>query len=443
MEKMKALKKTGITSEKTDRIRVGKINESNPWENVLTQLRNTAEIINLDKNILKILEKPGRMLTTNFPVTMDDGSIEVFEGYRVQHSTARGPCKGGIRYSLEVNLDEVKALAAWMTYKSAVVNIPYGGAKGGVKVDPFKLSKNELRHLTRRYTYSIINMIGPERDIPAPDVNTNSEVMGWIMDTYSMINGHTELGVVTGKPLELGGSLGRVEATGKGVFLTLEEALKQQNKQCCDGVSIAIQGFGNVGLFFAKNAYERGARIVGVVDAFGGVYDPEGLNIPKLVSYVANHPKRSVEGYPNADTISNKELLKLNVDVLAPCALENQITAANADDINAKLIIEGANGPTTPKADEILTEKGILVVPDILANAGGVTVSYFEWVQGLQSFFWNEKQVNAALKDILLRAYSEVNAMKEKLNLHDLRTAAMSLALERVSQAIKLRGIFP
>ena len=440
---MKALKRTKLNSEKSDRKGIESLNESNPWENVLTQLRTTAEVINLDKNILKILERPGRTLTTNFPVTMDDGSIEVFEGYRVQHNSARGPCKGGIRYSLKVDLDEVKALAAWMTYKSAVVNIPYGGAKGGVRVDPFKLSKNELRHLTRRYTYSIINMIGPERDIPAPDVNTNPEVMGWIMDTYSMINGHTELGVVTGKPLELGGSLGRVEATGKGVFLTLEEALKQQNKQCCDGVSIAVQGFGNVGSYFAKNAYEHGAKIVGIVDAFGGVYDPEGLSIPKLLEYAANHPKRSVEGYPNSDVISNKELLKLNVDVLAPCAMENQITAANADNVNAKLIIEGANGPTTPKADDILTEKGIFVVPDILANAGGVTVSYFEWVQGLQSFFWNEKQVNEALKDILLRAYSEVNNMRKKHNLRDLRTAAMSLAVKRVAQAIKLRGIFP
>ena len=420
-----------------------KLVENNPWHNALTQLYNAAEVINLDKSSLKILERPSTILTTNFPVTLDDGGIEVFTGYRVQHSTARGPCKGGLRFSPDVNLDEVKALAAWMTYKSAVVNIPYGGAKGGVVVDPFKHSRNELKRLTRRFTYSILNLIGPERDIPAPDVNTDPEIMSWIMDTYSMIKGHTELGVVTGKPLEVGGSLGRMEATGRGVFIAMSEALKQRNRQSCKDVSIAVQGFGNVGANFAKIAYEHGAKIIAVTDAFGGVYDPTGLNIPELIEYTAKTPKKSISGYHCPQTITNMELFTLDVDVLAPCALENQINSNNADKVKAKLIVEGANGPTTPVADEILNSNGILVIPDILANAGGVIVSYFEWVQGLQSYFWNEERINAALEDILVKSYTEVNRIKTKYNLKELRTAAMVLAVKRVASAIELRGIFP
>lgn len=419
-----------------------KYNESNPWENALIQLRNTAEIIDLDKNIQKILEKPSKILITTFPVTMDDESIEVFEGYRVQHNATRGPCKGGIRYAPDVNLDEVKALASWMTYKTAIVNIPYGGAKGGVVVDPYKLSMKELERITRRFTYSVLGMIGPSRDIPAPDINTNPEVMGWIMDTYSMITGHTELGVVTGKPLELGGSLGRLEATGRGVHIIMEEAIKQQ-KQSSKNATIAIQGFGNVGSNFAQIAHQNGAKIIALTDAFGGCYDPEGLNIPEILDYVTNHPKRTVKGYPNAEIITNKELLTLDVDILAPCAIQNQITRENADKIEARLIVEGANGPTTPLADSILNEKGIVILPDILANAGGVTVSYFEWVQGLQSFFWDENQVNKALQKILVKAFAEVNQMKEKYNTQDFRTAAMALAVHRVAKAIQLRGIFP
>ncbi|MHA2363485.1 MAG: Glu/Leu/Phe/Val family dehydrogenase [Candidatus Hodarchaeales archaeon] len=423
---------------------INKINlELNPWINSLKQLHNTATAINLDKNILKILEYPERILISNFPVTMDDGSIEIFKGFRVQHNGARGPCKGGLRFAPEVNLDEVKALAALMTYKTAIVNIPYGGAKGGVVVDPFSISSRELQSITRRFTYSMINMIGPEKDIPAPDINTNPQIMSWIMDTYSMLNGHTELGVVTGKPLEIGGSLGRNSATGRGVFITLEEALRRQLKKRCNGIKIALQGFGNVGFNFAKIAFERRAKIIAISDAFGGVYDPNGLDIPDLSNYVSHHPKKSIEGYPSADTISNKELFGLDVDVLAPCALQNQITVNNADNINVKIIIEGANGPTTPTADEILTEKGISVIPDILANAGGVTVSYFEWVQGLQSFFWKEKQVNQALEEILIKAFEEVVQMKLKYHLNDLRTAAMALAVQRVAKAIQLRGIFP
>jgi len=417
-------------------------NELNPWKNALTQLRNTAEVIDLDKNIQKILEKPAKTLITSFPVTLDDESIEVFEGYRVQHNASRGPCKGGIRYAADVNLDEVKALASWMTYKTAIVNIPYGGAKGGVVVDPYKLSMNELKRVTRRFTYSVIDMIGSDKDIPAPDINTTPEIMGWIMDTYSMIRGHTELGIVTGKPLELGGSLGRLEATGRGVHIVMEEALKQQKRSSKD-TTVAIQGFGNVGSNFAQIAYQNSAKIIAITDAFSGCYNPDGLNIPEILDYVASNPNRTVQGYPNAEIITNRELLALDVDILAPCATQNQITRENADEIEAKLIVEGANGPTTPLADSILNEKGVVILPDILANAGGVTVSYFEWVQGLQYFFWDENQVNKALQRILVRAFAEVNQMREKYNLQDFRTAAMALAVHRVAQAIQLRGIFP
>lgn len=417
--------------------------ETNPWQNALIQLNEAAKVINLDNNILKILERPATTLITTFPVTMDDGSIEVFEGYRVQHNMSRGPCKGGIRFSPSVNIDEVKALAAWMTWKTAVTNIPYGGAKGGVVVDPSKLSQSELQRLVRRFTYSIISLIGPNSDIPAPDINTNPEIMAVMMDTYSMIKGHTELGVVTGKPIEVGGSLGRKEATGRGVYITMEEALHQQNKQCCDGVKIAIQGFGNVGSHFARIAYENKAKIIGVTDIFGGVYNPNGLDIPDLISYVENSGKRSVVGYPGADPLPQADIFSLDVDVLAPCALENQITTSNAEIIEASLIVEGANGPTTPRADKILNERGIVVIPDILANAGGVVCSYFEWVQSLQSFFWSDDQVNNALSNILIKSFKEVNLYKSRYNIQDLRTAAMCLAVSRVAKAIKLRGIFP
>lgn len=416
--------------------------ETNPWNNVLTQLRDVAEIIKLDSNILSILEKPDRILITSIPVQMDDGIVKVFEGYRVQHSHHRGPCKGGIRFSPNVNLDEVKALAALMTWKTAVVNIPYGGAKGGVVCDPWSLSSDELRKLTRRFTYSLINMIGPESDIPAPDINTNPQMMAWIMDTYSMIKGHTELGVVTGKPVETGGSVGRVEATGRGVFYTMQEALRQQKRKC-KGITIALQGFGNVGSHFALSASQAGAKIVGITDAFGGVYDPDGLDTMKILEYASQHPRKSVEGYPGLDALTNEELFNLDVDVLAPCAIGEVISKENADSIGASMIVEGANGPTTAQADDILQERQITVIPDILANAGGVTVSYLEWVQGLQYFFWDEKQVNDRLREVLIRAYCEVDETAEKYNLKSLRRAALALAIRRVARAIELRGIFP
>lgn len=416
----------------------------NPWDNVVKQMSLTAEVMKLDPNILRIIEKPERIVITNFPVTMDDGTVEMFEGYRVQHNSHRGPYKGGVRYSPTIGLDEVKALAALMTFKTAVVNLPYGGAKGGVVCDPWKLSKNELMRVTRRFTYSLMNVIGPEVDIPAPDMNTNPQIMSWMLDTYSMMIGHTELGVVTGKPLEIGGSAGRTEATGRGIFIVMEDAIRaRKDKKNKQDVKIAVQGFGNVGSNFAKIAHQNGYRIVAVSDAFGGAYDPDGLDVGKLLSYASAHPKRSVEGFPDSRPITNEELLELDVDVLAPCALENQITEKNADNVKAALIVEGANGPTTPEGDSIINEKGITVVPDILANAGGVTVSYFEWVQGTQSLFWDEQEVNDRLKRIMSRSFEEVRACKERYNVKDLRTAAMALALERLAKVVELRGIFP
>jgi glutamate dehydrogenase (NAD(P)+) len=417
--------------------------ESNPWKNFLTTLSQTASKVNLEKKYLKILSKPTNTFITHFPVRMDDGSVEVFEGYRVQHSMARGPCKGGIRFSPDVDLDDVKALAALMTLKTALVNIPYGGAKGGVVVDTQKVSEAELERITRRYTYSIRDIIGREKDIPAPDMNTNSKIMSWILDTYSMIKGYTELGVVTGKPLEIGGSLGRTEATGRGVFFIMEEVLRKQLQKTPEQVSVVVQGFGNVGTYFAQSAFNAGCKVIAITDAFGGVYDPLGLDIPNLIKYTQTSPKKSVDGFPKADEFKNQDIFTLEADVLAPCAMQNVITPKNADNINAKLIVEGANGPTTPLADEILKEKKIIVAPDILTNAGGVTVSYFEWVQGLSSFFWKEQQVNEALKDILVNSYKETLDLSEKYGIRDLRTAAMALSVKRVSKAIELRGIFP
>lgn len=404
------------------------------------QLRKAAVIMGLDDDFTKVLAEPERIMITNFPVTMDDGRVKMFTGYRVHHNEARGPTKGGIRFAPEVDLDEVKGLAALMTWKCAVVDIPYGGAKGGVSCNPLELSQNELSRITRRFTYSIVNFIGPEVDIPAPDVNTNAQTMAWIMDTYSMLKGYSVPGIVTGKPIQLGGSLGRAEATGRGVFYTTREALKYLGIPL-QGATVAVQGFGNVGASFAKIIAEEGAKVVAVSDMWGAIYNPDGLDMPALITYVREH--RKVGGFPGSRELTNDELLRLNVDVLAPCALEGQITVDNADEVQAKVIAEGANGPVTPEADAIFYKKKIFVIPDILCNAGGVTVSYFEWVQGLDRMFWSEEEVNSKLEKILVRAFNQVLAKYEALEEHEMRMAAYVLAVERVVEATQLRGFFP
>ena len=415
------------------------------YESVLQQIDHIAERIGLDAGITKMLKHPERELTVAIPVVMDDGSLEVFTGYRVQHSSAIGPCKGGIRYHPNVDLDEVKALATLMTFKCAVANVPYGGAKGGVRCDPSKLSKMELQRLTKRYTAMILPIVGPRHDIPAPDVNTNAETMGWIMDAVSMYEGQTVLDIVTGKPIELGGSLGRREATGRGVMLNTLEILKRLKKNP-KGARVAIQGFGNVGSVTAELLEEQGCKVVAVSDVSCGLYNPDGLNIKALIDFVYNAPRpRLLKDYKlgrNDERISNEELLELDVDVLIPAALENQITTENVDNIKADVIVEGANGPITKDADEVLAEKKVIVVPDILANSGGVIVSYFEWVQGIQSFFWGIDEVNENLKKIMLKSFSEVweTGEKEKVTLRD---AAFILAIRKIAKAVELRGIFP
>ena len=415
------------------------------YESVLQQIDHIAGRIGLDAGITKMLKQPERELTVAIPVVMDDGSLEVFTGYRVQHSSAIGPCKGGIRYHPNVDLDEVKALATLMTFKCAVANVPYGGAKGGVRCDPSKLSKMELQRLTKRYTAMILPIVGPRHDIPAPDVNTNAETMGWIMDAVSMYEGQTVLDIVTGKPIELGGSLGRREATGRGVMLNTLEILKRLKKNP-KGARVAIQGFGNVGSVTAELLEEQGCKVVAVSDVSCGLYNPDGLNIKALIDFVYNAPRpRLLKDYKlgrNDERISNEELLELDVDVLIPAALENQITTENVDNIKADVIVEGANGPITKDADEVLAEKKVIVVPDILANSGGVIVSYFEWVQGIQSFFWGIDEVNENLKKIMLKSFSEVweTGEKEKVTLRD---AAFILAIRKIAKAVELRGIFP
>ena len=374
---------------------------------------------------------------------MDDGTTRVFEGYRVQHSTSRGPAKGGIRYHQNVNIDEVKALAAWMTFKCAVVNIPYGGGKGGIVCDPTKLSDRELRAMTRRFTAAIAPLIGPEVDIPAPDVGTNATVMGWMMDTYSMLKGHTVPGVVTGKPIDLGGALGRNEATGRGVMFTVKNILKKMNLPV-EGTDVVVQGMGNVGSVTAKLLHEEGMKVIAVSDVSGGLYDPNGLDIPAIEAYITAKRGNLLSGLElkGATRISNDELLTLKTTVLVPAALENQINGSNADKIQAKLIVEAANGPTSSEADEILKKRGIQVVPDILANAGGVVVSYFEWVQNIQSVSWTEAEVNSKLKDIMDRAFASVwDITQEKQT--TLRMGAYLIAVKRVVDAKKARGIWP
>jgi glutamate dehydrogenase (NAD(P)+) len=414
--------------------------ERSLFEMAVEQFNTAAETMDLDENLRRVLSVCQRQYTVNFPVQMDDGSVQIFEGHRVQHNIGRGPAKGGIRYHPSVNLDEVKALSMWMTWKCAVVGIPFGGAKGGVTVDPKQLSMREIENLTRRYTAEISVLIGPHKDIPAPDVNTNAQTMAWIMDTYSMHAGYSIPGVVTGKPLNLGGSEGRVEATGRGVVYTAMAAAKRIGLDL-NGARVVVQGFGNVGSIAARLIAETaGATVIAVSDVSGGYYNPRGLDIPAMIRY--NRSNGSLIGYPEAQPMSNAELLVLPCEVLIPAALESQLTEDNAPDIKARLIVEGANGPTTPEADRVLVDRGITLVPDILANAGGVTVSYFEWVQALQAFAWTEQEVNSRLKFIMDRAFAATTATADKHGV-DLRTGALITAIGLVADAVTVRGIYP
>jgi glutamate dehydrogenase (NAD(P)+) len=410
----------------------------NPFAIAQTYFNQAAERLKLDDGMRAILSTPKRALTVSIPVKMDDGTYQVFMGHRVAHNMSRGPAKGGIRFHPDVTLDEVKALASWMTWKCACLDLPFGGGKGGVVVDPHKLSMNEREHLTRRYTSEILPFIGPDQDIPAPDVYTDPQIMAWIMDTYSMTKGSTSLGVVTGKPLALGGSKGRDKATARGVQFVLREACKQR-KMSIKGAKVAIQGYGNAGSHLATFLHEEGARIVAASDSHGGVFDPKGLDPAKLMAHKSGG--KSLKTFPGK-AITNKQLLELPVDILVPAALENQITANNAARIRAKVIAEAANGPTTPLADDILFKRGRTVIPDILANAGGVTVSYFEWVQDFSSFFWDEDEVDKRLEVYMKRAYTAVaqTAAKHKCSL---RGGAYVLAVDRVAEATRVRGIFP
>jgi glutamate dehydrogenase (NAD(P)+) len=412
---------------------------TNVLESALQQLDDVATLIDVHPDVLAKLRKPKRTLTVSVPTRMDDGRLEVFTGIRVQHNMDRGPCKGGIRYHPSVSLDEVTALAMWMTWKCAVVNIPYGGGKGGVICEPLDMSDRELENLTRRFVSELVEIIGPEQDIPAPDVNTNERIMGWLMDTYSMQKGYSVPAVVTGKPIAIGGSLGRAKATGRGIVFVAREALETQGMPV-KGARVVVQGFGNVGGSFAELIEEMGAKVIAVADVTGGMVNENGLPIAEMSAYAKKN--RFIEGFDGGEKISNEELLSLECDLLVPAALENVLTAENANDNNARVIVEGANGPTTPEADRILIDRGIYVVPDILANAGGVTVSYFEWCQGLQMLFWTEEEVNQRLEDIMVRAYHEVHKLGCDLKT-DMRNAAMALAVNRVAEAIMARGIYP
>jgi glutamate dehydrogenase (NAD(P)+) len=406
-------------------------------------LDDAAERLQLDPGIHAILREPERELTVSVPVVMDDGTIKVFRGYRVQHSSARGPCKGGIRYHPDVNLNEVKGLAAMMTWKCAVASIPYGGAKGGIQVDPSPMSQRELARMTRRFTAMIMPIIGPKRDIPAPDVNTNAQVMAWIADTATMLEGSSMLSIVTGKPLNLGGSLGRTAATGRGVAIVTADLLRREGHALAD-TRVAVQGYGNVGSNAARILAQMGCRIVAVSDVSGGIYNPHGLDVGEVDRAVAAHPKHLLEGYTaaNVERVSNEELLETDVDVLIPAALEHQIHRNNAGRIRARYIVEGANGPTTREADDILHEKSTVIVPDILANAGGVVVSYLEWVQDLQSFFWEESEVNRQLQMIMERSFREVWDFSHVQGV-PLRQGALMLAIGKVAEAVQARGIWP
>ena len=413
-------------------------NEQNPFEAMSQRFDRAAQLLDLDDDLYAVMRVPTREIKVYIPVRMDTGHIQVFEGFRVQHNFARGPAKGGIRYAPDVNLDEVKALAAWMTWKCAVVNVPFGGGKGGIICDPIQMSTGELERLTRRYTSELMDFIGPDRDVPAPDMNTNEQTMAWIMDTYSMHARHTVNAIVTGKPVALGGSLGRREATGRGLLFTVNEAIKKFDL-IPEDTSVVVQGAGNVGGIGAKLMHEKGYNVTAISDMFGGIYNAKGLDIPEVLEYLEF--TKTLEGYKEADYITNEELLELECDVLAPCATENQITSANAENIRCKILAEGANGPTTPAADTVLHDKGVFVIPDILANAGGVTVSYFEWVQDRMGYFWREDEVNERLEDKMTASFNELSQLAELHNV-DTRTAAYMLAIDRVAYDTKMRGIY-
>jgi glutamate dehydrogenase (NAD(P)+) len=409
------------------------------YDVALEQFNIAADVLGLEDAMRRILSHCQRELIVSLPVEMDDGSVEVFTGYRIQHNTGPGPSKGGIRFHQNVSLSEVKALAMWMTWKCAVAGLPYGGAKGGVTVDPKQLSLNELKRLTRRYTTEISFMIGPDKDIPAPDVNTTPQVMAWIMDTYSTNLGYTVPGVVTGKPILLGGSEGRAEATGRGCVFAIEEAARVRGLDLSNA-SVVVQGFGNVGSVAARLAEKAGAKVVAVSDVQGGIYNPNGLDMTAVTAF--NAENQTVVGFPNAEYVTNAELLELPCDILVPAALENQLTAENAPRVKASIICEGANGPTSPEADLIFQDRGIFVLPDIYANSGGVTVSYFEWAQALQAFPWSEKQVNERLQEFMSRSFDAVYETSQRFGVH-MRTAALVRAIARVAEFTRVRGIYP
>ena len=408
------------------------------YEKTMERFDQAARLLDVDHGLYKIVRYPVRELTVYLPVQMDDGRFEVFTGYRVQHSIARGPAKGGIRFAPDVNLDEVRALAAWMTMKCAVVNIPFGGAKGGVKCDPTVMSERELEKITRRYTSEIMDILGPEKDVPAPDINTNEQVMAWIMDTYSMHARQTVTAVVTGKPMSLGGSKGRREATGRGIMIMVQRACELLGMNL-KGARVAVQGCGNVGGVSAKLLSQLGCKIVAISDIQGGIYNDKGLEIDALLQHLKE--RRFIQGFKGGEFVDNKALLEVPCDILIPAAIADQITAANAGKIKAKLIVEGANGPTSPEADEIFTQKGVTVIPDILANAGGVTVSYFEWVQDRMGYFWREDVVNERLEDVLVDSFREVADYTNRFKVN-FRTAAYMLGIQRVLDTIKTRGIY-
>lgn len=438
MKQSKA-KTRAATATSGDGQKAAAAEELNPLAIARQQLDNVAQRLELNQQVYERLRYPRRILTVSIPTVMDDGSVQAFTGYRVQHNMFRGPVKGGIRYHPNVTLDEVTALSMWMTWKCALVDIPFGGAKGGVICNPKQMSQAELERMTRRFTSELMIIIGPDKDIPAPDVNTNAQVMAWILDTYSMNVGHQVPSVVTGKPISVGGSLGREEATGRGCMYTVMEAMKHL-KMPLEGVRVAVQGFGNVGQIAVRLLQREGARIVAASDSQGGVHNPKGLDVAAM----AAHKKEAgtIQSYPKGDAVTNEELLEVDCDVLIPAALENQITTRNADRIQAKIVAEGANGPTTPGADRILFDRGIFLVPDILANAGGVTVSYFEWVQGLMEYFWSEEEVNEKLERIMRKAFQSTLdvSVREKV---DMRIAAYMLAVARTAEAGSTLGVYP